>query len=82
MQDALSKVETRKFLPLLYQLAARISERALDSDPFQQKLQEVSTIIIEKFTQKKLMISHVVVDDLQDSSGPSLSFSVHHTSAQ
>ena len=41
MQESVSVVESRKFLPLLYQLAARMSKKALEGDPFQQVLQEV-----------------------------------------
>lgn len=41
MQGSVSVVESRKFLPLLYQLAARMSKKALEDDPFQQVLQEV-----------------------------------------
>lgn len=40
-QESIAIVESRKFLPLLYQLAARVSKTALESDLFQQVLQEV-----------------------------------------
>jgi len=41
VQESIAIVESRKFLPLLYQLAARVSKTALESDLFQQVLQEV-----------------------------------------
>ena len=41
MQESVGVVESRRFLPLLYQLAARTSKKALEGDPFQQVLQEV-----------------------------------------
>ena len=41
VQESVAIVESRKFLPLLYQLAARVSKTALESDLFQQVLQEV-----------------------------------------
>ena len=81
MQDALSKIESRKFLPLLYQLAARISAHALDTDPFQQILQEVIVVIVTKTFKNKPFVLFVT-DDLQDCNGPSLSFSLHHTGSQ
>ena len=87
MQDALSKIESRKFLPLLYQLAARMSAHALDSDQhstafsFQQILQEVIVVIVtQTFKNEPFVV--FVTDDLQDCNGPSLSFSLHHTGSQ
>ncbi len=44
-QDGVKDLETRKFLPLMYQLAARMSARTLNSDPFQQTLQSVRIIL-------------------------------------
>ena len=41
LQKGSTKIESRKFLPLLYQLAARMSARSLATDPFQSTLQEV-----------------------------------------
>jgi len=41
MQEGASQLQSRKFLPLMYQLAARMSARTLASDPFQQTLQQV-----------------------------------------
>ena len=41
-QEGAAQLESRKFLPLLYQLAARMSARNLATDPFQHILQEVS----------------------------------------
>ncbi len=43
VQNGVKTLETRKFLPLMYQLAARMSAQTLVSDPFQQTLQSVST---------------------------------------
>ena len=51
----MSKIESRKFLPLLYQLAARITAHALDTDPFQQILQEVIAIIVTKNSKINLL---------------------------
>ena len=40
-QEGASQLQSRKFLPLMYQLAARMSARTLATDLFQQTLQQV-----------------------------------------
>ena len=41
VQNAADQLESRKFLPLIYQLAARMSDITVDSSEFQKILQEV-----------------------------------------
>ena len=48
LQRGAAQLESRKFLHLLYQLAARMSARSLATDPFQQTLQEVHTSTIHQ----------------------------------
>ena len=45
LQEGVARLESRKFLPLMYQLAARMSAQTLTSDPFQQILQKVYVIV-------------------------------------
>lgn len=40
-QEGISQLESCKFIPLMYQLAARMSSKNLSSDTFQEVLQEV-----------------------------------------
>ena len=44
-QEGASQLQSRKFLPLMYQLAARMSARTLATDLFQQTLQQVCVYI-------------------------------------
>ncbi len=41
LQEGISQLESCKFIPLMYQLAARMSSKNLASDSFQEVLQEV-----------------------------------------
>ena len=43
LQEGVSQLESYKFIPLMYQLAARMSLKNLASDSFQEVLQEVSS---------------------------------------
>ena len=49
VQEGSSSLESRKFLPLMYQLAARMSARQAFSD-FQKILQEVSCIMFKDYS--------------------------------
>ena len=42
LQEGLTKIESRKCLPLMYQLAARLGTKAHDNPLFQGTLNEVS----------------------------------------
>lgn len=41
VSEGVALLESRKFLPLMYQLAARMSAQTTPTDPFQQILQQV-----------------------------------------
>ena len=45
IQEGASQLEKSKFIPLMYQLAARMSSKSPANDTFQEVLQEVSIVL-------------------------------------
>jgi ataxia telangiectasia mutated family protein len=73
LQKGSTKIESRKFLPLLYQLAARMSARSLATDPFQSTLQEIIFRTSVEHPHHSLYVtlalSHASMDNSFPSSG-------------